>query len=53
MYFLSIVQQVNIEQKIKDAPDGGYEIGILIGTYLPFAVLVVIAYIMYHKAKKK
>ena len=53
MYFLSIVQQANIEQKIKDAPDAGYEIGILIGTYLPFAVLVVIAYIMYHKAKKK
>ncbi len=53
MNLLTIVQQLDIEKKLKDAPDGGYEIGILIGTYLPFAVLVVIAYIMYHRAKKK
>lgn len=53
MDFLAILQQPNIEQKIKDAPDGGYEIGIVIGTYLPFVVLVVIAYIMYHRAKNR
>lgn len=53
MGFLATLQQVDIEQKMKDAPDGGYEIGILIGTYLPFVVLVGIAYYMYYRAKKK
>lgn len=53
MNFLTIIQQTDIEQKIKDAPDGGYEIGVFIGTYLPFAVLVGIAYFMYYRARKK
>ncbi|WP_203229454.1 hypothetical protein [Aureibaculum marinum] len=51
--FALIIQQVDIEQKITDAPDSRYEIGVFIGTYLPFVVLVVIAYFMYHSAKKK
>jgi len=51
--FILALQQVNIEEKIKDAPDKGYEIGVVIGTYLPFVVLVIIAYFVYHKAKKR
>lgn len=47
-----ILQQVDIEQKIKDAPDKGYEIGVFIGTYLPFVVLIIIAYLFYYFAKK-
>ena len=44
-------QKIEIEEKIKNAPDGGYEIGVVIGTYLPFVVLVLIAYLVYNKAK--
>ena len=46
-----LFQEIDIEGKIKDAPDSGYEIGVVIGTYLPFVVLVLIAYIVYYKAK--
>ncbi len=50
---LLLVQQTNIEEKIKNAPDSSYQIGVLIGTFLPFAVLVAIAYWMYYRAKKR
>lgn len=53
MSFLSFLQEVDIEQKIKDAPDSQYEIGVFIGTFLPFVVLVVIAYYLYYRAKKR
>ena len=43
--------QVDIEEKMKDAPDKGYEIGVVIGTYLPFVVLVIIAYVMFNRFK--
>lgn len=46
-------QQINIEEKIKNAPDKSYETGIVIGTYLPFILLVIFAYFMYHKAKNR
>ena len=48
-----LLLQVDIEEKIKNAPDGGYEIGVVIGTYLPFVVLIGIAYFFYYIAKKK
>jgi len=48
-----VFQQVNIEEKMSDAPDKGYEIGVVIGTYLPFAVLVLIAYFIFYKAKNR
>ena len=38
-------QEVDIEQKLKEAPDSGYGIGVFIGTMLPFVILVVIAYL--------
>ena len=44
--------QVNIEEKIKNAPDKGYEIGVAIGTYLPFVILIGLAYLFYYLAKK-
>lgn len=47
------LQQVNVEQKIKSAPDGQYQIGVLIGSFIPFIVLVGIAYPLYYRAKKK
>lgn len=48
-----LLQQVDIEEKMKNAPDKGYEIGVVIGTYLPFVVLVLLAYLVYHKAKNR
>ncbi len=50
---LFLIQQVDIEEKIKNAPDGSYEIGVVIGTYLPFVVLVALAYFVYYKAKNR
>ncbi|MBF4470678.1 hypothetical protein [Flavobacterium sp. HJJ] len=48
-----LLQKVNIEEKIKNAPDSGYQIGVLIGSYLPFVVLVLLAYWTYHRAKNR
>ncbi|MDN3641082.1 hypothetical protein QWY87_00090 [Lutimonas halocynthiae] len=45
--------QVDIEEKMKNAPDKGYEIGVTIGTYLPFVILVVIAYLMFSRFKNR
>jgi len=47
------LQQVNIEEKIKNAPDKGYEIGVVIGTYLPFVLLALLAYLVYYKARNR
>jgi hypothetical protein len=47
------LQQVNIEEKIKNDPDGTYQIGVLIGSFVPVAVLAGLAYFLYHRAKKK
>jgi preprotein translocase subunit YajC len=44
---------VNITDKVKHAPDGSYQIGIVIGTFLPFVILVGIAYWMYYRAKNR
>jgi hypothetical protein len=51
-YFL-VLQNVNIEEKIKNAPNEGYQIGVLIGSYLPFVLLLVLAYWTYNRAKKR
>lgn len=45
--------QVDIEEKMKNAPDKGYEIGVVIGTYLPFVVLVIIAYFIFNRFKNR
>lgn len=45
--------QVDIEEKMQNAPDKGYEIGVVIGTYLPFVVLVIIAYFIFNRFKNR
>ncbi len=45
--------QVDVNEKLKNAPDGDYQIGIIIGTYLPFAVLAGIVWFMYWRAKNR
>jgi len=52
-HILLILQQINIEEKIQNAPDSGYQIGIVIGTYLPFVLLAILAYWAYHRAKNR
>ncbi|WP_339626362.1 hypothetical protein [uncultured Maribacter sp.] len=46
-------ETVEIEKKMREAPDNSYEIGVAIGTYLPFVVLVLIAYAFYYYSKKR
>ncbi|MBA4745430.1 MAG: hypothetical protein H2058_09230 [Muricauda sp.] len=49
---LFLVQQSNIEKKMEEAPDSAYEIGVVIGSYLPFVVLAAIAYAIFYYTKK-
>ena len=51
--FLLLVQAVDIEDKLKNAPDTGYQTGIVIGSFLPFVLMIGIAYWMYYAAKKR
>lgn len=46
-----LLQQTTIEEKLKNSPDSGYQIGVLIGSFLPFVILVGVAYWMYYRAK--
>ncbi len=50
-YLIFLFQQTNIEEKLKNSPDTGYQIGVLIGSFLPFVLLVGVAYWMYYRAK--
>ena len=51
--FFALLQEINIKEKIQNAPDKGYEIGVFIGAMLPLVVLVLIAYIIYKYNKNK
>jgi hypothetical protein len=46
-------QLPNIEEKIKDAPNNDYTIGVLIGSFLPLIFLALIAYGIYYYNKNK
>ena len=50
---ITLLQEADIEDKISNVPDSSYEIGLFIGSILPFAVLVLIAYLIYNYNKKK
>ncbi len=51
--FLIVFLQVDIDEKLKNAPNDGYQVGVVIGTYLPFVLLVVLAYIIYYRMKNR
>lgn len=53
MTHIFLLFQVDIEKKMQEAPDSAYEIGVVIGSYLPFVVLAVVAYSIYHYNKKR
>ncbi|WP_291098732.1 MULTISPECIES: hypothetical protein [unclassified Flavobacterium] len=44
--------QVNVAEKLKEAPDSNYQTGVIIGSFLPFVLLIGVAYWMYYWAKK-
>ncbi len=50
---MSLQDVAAIEQKMAEAPDNGYEIGVAIGTYLPLLALVLIAYLFYYFSKRR
>ena len=50
---IRLFQEVNIDEKLKEAPDSSYSIGVFIGTLLPFVVLVVIAYAIFRYNKNR
>ncbi|GIQ60300.1 hypothetical protein Flavo103_34360 [Flavobacterium collinsii] len=53
MRIISLLLQVDVAEKIKTAPDNSYQIGVVIGSFIPFVVLIGIAYWMYNRAKKR
>ena len=53
MKLFFLIKDINIEEKVKNAPDSNYEVGLFIGTYLPFVVLIGLAYLLYYTAKKR
>lgn len=50
---LILLQDVNLEEKMKNAHDKGYEIGVFIGSMLPYLIFVVLAYIIYRYTRKR
>ncbi|EMQ95856.1 hypothetical protein D778_01746 [Xanthomarina gelatinilytica] len=50
---ISLLQEIDINEKIKEAPDSSYEIGVFIGSLLPFITLVIIAYAIYRYNKNR
>ena len=53
MKIISLFQQVDVAEKIKNAPDSSYQIGVVIGSFIPFLFLGGIALWMYLRAKKR
>jgi hypothetical protein len=53
MTLYPLLFQVDVNEKIKNAPDSSYEIGVFIGSMLPFLVLVLVAYLIYRYNKNK
>jgi hypothetical protein len=50
---ITLLQEVNIDEKLKEAPDSSYGIGVFIGTLLPFVILVILAYVIYRYNKNR
>jgi hypothetical protein len=53
MLLITLIQDLKIEDKLKSAPDSNYEIGVFIGSMLPFVVLVTLAYMIYRYNKNR
>lgn len=49
----SLFQNNVVQEKLQDAPDSDYAIGVLIGYFLPLIVLAGFAYLLYTYFKNK
>ncbi len=45
--------QVDVNEKLKNAPDNAYQTGVIIGSLLPFALLVGLAWFIYWRMKNR
>ncbi|NNL79641.1 MAG: hypothetical protein HKO67_04065 [Flavobacteriaceae bacterium] len=50
---LNLIQDSDIEKKLDEAPDNAYSIGVLIGSLLPFILLVAAAYLIFRYQKRR
>ena len=51
---IPLLQNISeIQEKIANAPDNSYARGVLIGSLLPFVVLVILGYLLYSYMKIK
>lgn len=53
MNILLFFHKIDVAEKMKTAPDSNYQIGVVIGSFIPFVILIGIAYFMYNRAKKR
>ncbi|WP_165579400.1 hypothetical protein [Flavobacterium sp. ABG] len=53
MNILLFFQKMDVAEKMKTALDSNYQIGVVIGSFIPFVILIGIAYFMYNRAKKR
>lgn len=53
MNVILLFQRIDVAEKMKTAPDSSYQIGVVIGSFIPFVILVGVAYWMYNRAKKR
>ena len=54
LIYLNLLQNPElIKEKLEKAPDKGYEIGVVIGTYLPFVLFIIFAYVVYYMARNR
>lgn len=51
--FWALLQDINIKEKIQNAPNKEYEIGVFIGSMLPFVILILLAYFIYRYNKNR
>jgi hypothetical protein len=50
---ITLLQETEIEEKLKAAPDSSYGIGVFIGSLLPFVILVILAYVIFRHNKNR
>ena len=53
MTIIALAQKVDIAEKLKNATDSSYQTGVIIGSFIPFVILIGLAYWMYNTAKKR
>ena len=53
MKLIALLQTIQAADKIKNAPDNAYLIGVWIGSILPYAVVAGLATFFYYRAKKR